>query len=139
MDKEILEALIALGVDRPIQAYRMIGNRRIEVHLLGDYEPTVFDLSGTIGDAEAEPEAQPGGGADQAGSGPNAHALGLAKVGNDPSLALSGKAMVKTLGELKIKELKEIARRYGINPYGARKAELIELITAEVHDGNQPG
>ena len=116
MDKEILEALIALGVDRPIQAYRMIGNRRIEVHLLGDYEPTVFDLSGTIGDAEAEPEAQPGGGADQA-----------------------EECRIKTLGELKIKELKEIARRYGINPYGARKAELIELITAEVHDGNQPG
>lgn len=55
MKKELLDQLIALGINRPIVAHRMIGNRRIEVHCLGDYEPTIYDLGGEEEEKKAAP------------------------------------------------------------------------------------
>ena len=43
-NKEIIEKLKLID-DRPIQSYRMVGNRRIEVYFLGDIDPNIFDLS----------------------------------------------------------------------------------------------
>jgi hypothetical protein len=104
MEKEILEQLKEMGVDRPILSYRMVGNRRIEVHLLGDDIPTVFDLSGTNGGAEAEPAAQPGAGSDQ----------------------------VIEWSDFTVVELRRIAKKYGIKYGGLRKAELIKVLERKI-------
>jgi hypothetical protein len=108
MDKKILKQLIEMGVDRPIQSYRMVGNRRIEVHLLGDDLPTIFDLSGTTGGAVAEPTAQPG----------------------------AGRGQAVEWSDLTVKELQRIARKNGIKYGGLRKAELVKVIERKVaYDG----
>ena len=134
MEREILNKLIEMGVNRPIAAYRMIGNRRIEVHCLGDYEPQVYDLGGATGGAlGAEPEEQPGTGGDQAVERANSPAplreccakLALANVGDDTSFALS------QLEAMTVKQLREIALELGKKIKGMKKAELIEAILGE--------
>jgi hypothetical protein len=90
----------------------MIGNRRIEVHCLGDYEPQVYDLGGATGGAlGAEPEEQPGTKGDQA-----------VERSQYTKAALEKKTA---------KELREIASVFINKTGGMKKAELIEAILGE--------
>lgn len=45
---------------------------------------------------------------------------------------------VKLLSDLKVAELKKVAKEYGLNPSGLRKAELVEAIERKVLCGGQP-
>ena len=103
MDREILDQLREMGVNRPIVAYRMIGNRRIEVHCLGDYEPKEYYLRG-----------------DKAVERSQAEEKEKAMERNQYSMTQLGKKAVK--------DLRVIAADLGINSKGLLKADLMNEI-----------
>ena len=117
MEKELLDQLIALGVNRPIQAYRMIGNRRIEVHCLGDYEPKVYVLGKATGEGQRPKPKESGVRSGQ-------------EVARSTSAEKRSQYTKAGLGKMTVAELKKIAGNLGIKIAGLRKAELIERISS---------